>query len=97
MGWLLDRCPADYRAQGVWRRHPVALAWIAARHVEGQVQVMREAYRQARVDLADHVEPRVVPEVLGALEAEGLRLRADALAAALLRDAFQGATFTPRL
>lgn len=97
MAWLLDRCPADYRAQETWRKHPVALAWIAARHVEGQVEVMRDAYRRVRVDLADHVEPSALPGILGALEAEGLRLRADARAAALLRDAMEGATFRPRL
>ncbi|WP_226344979.1 hypothetical protein [Agilicoccus flavus] len=97
VAWLLDQCPADYRAYGAWRRHPVALAWIAARHVEGQVVVMRDAYRQVRVELGEHVEPRALPEILGALEREGLRLRANAHAAALVRDALQGVPYTPRL
>lgn len=95
--WLLDQCPADYRGQGVWRRHPVALAWIASRHVQGQVEVMRAAYREARVDLGDHLPPGAGREVLDALEAEGLRLRAVARSAALLAEAMQGKAYVPRL
>lgn len=97
VNWLLDLCPADYRGYDAWRRHPRALAWIAAQHVEGEVAVMREAYRRARVDLGERLPPAAVSEVLGVLEREGLRLRAAARAAELVRDALDGRRFTPRL
>ena len=97
VGWLLDQCPADYRLHDVWRRHPGALAWIAARHVQGQVTVMREAYRQARVDLTGRVPAGSMPEVLAALEHEGLRLRATARAATLVTEAMGGKRYVPRL
>lgn len=97
VAWLLDLCPADYRGYDAWRRHPVALAWVAVRHVESSVAAMREAYRTARVELRDHVPPEALPEVLGVLEREGLRLRADARAAALVLAALRGEQFVPRL
>ena len=97
VSWLFDLCPADYRGYEAWRRHPRALAWIAVRHVEGEVAVMREAYRRARVELGERLPPDAVPEVLGVLEREGLRLRAAARAAALVRDAFDGRRYVPRL
>ncbi|WP_284303570.1 hypothetical protein [Mobilicoccus caccae] len=95
--WLLDQCPADHRGQPVWRRQPVALAWIARHHVDAQVEAMRTCYRTARVGLGDHLEPEVIPEVLAALEAEGLRLRAVARATELVSDALRGKTYVPRL
>lgn len=95
--WLLDRCPADYRRHEAWRRHPVALGWIAERHVEAEVDVMRQAYRRARVELREHLRPEAVTDVLVALEEEGLRLRATAHATHLVAEALRGATFRPRL
>jgi len=95
--WLLDQCPADYRGHAAWRKYPVALAWVATRHVDAQLEAMRSAYREVRVDLADLVTPEALPEVLAALEAEGVRLRACARAAALLYDALQGKDYVPRL
>ena len=97
MAWLLDLCPADHRGYDVWRRYPRALAWLTVQHVEGQVAALREAYRRARVDLRERLPPGVVPEVLAVLEREGLRLRASARAAELVRDALDGRRFTPRL
>lgn len=97
MPWLLDQCPADYRGYDVWRRHPQALAWIAARHVAGEVEAMRSAYRVARVELGEQLPPEAVPEVIAALEAEGLRLRAVARAADLVWQAMSGVRFVPRL
>ncbi|WP_040160720.1 hypothetical protein [Mobilicoccus massiliensis] len=97
VAWLLDQCPADHRGQPVWRRHPVALAWVATHHVEAQVEAMRTCYRTARVGLADHLEPEAMPEVLAALEAEGLRLRAVSRAVSLVADALRGKTYVPRL
>ena len=95
--WLLDHCPADYRGYEGWRKHPVALAWITTRHIEAQLEAMRSAYRDVRVDLGDLVPAEALPEILADLEAEGLRLRASALGASLLYDALQGRRYIPRL
>lgn len=97
MPWLLDQCPAEYRSYPVWRRHPEALAWIAARHVAGEVEAMRSAYRVARVELGEVLPAEAVPQVVQALEAEGLRLRAVAHAADLVWQAMSGTRFVPRL
>ena len=97
MPWLLDQCPADYRGHAVWRRHPEALAWVAAKHVAGQVETMRSAYRVARVELADQLPPEALAQVLVALEAEGLRLRAAERATDLVAQAMSGTRFVPRL
>lgn len=97
VGWLLDHCPSDYRMYAVWRRHPVALAWVTTHHLDAQLGAMRTAYRGLRVDLADHVEPEGIAASLAALEAEGARLLAARRAAGLLLEAMQGHTFVPRL
>lgn len=97
MPWLLDQCPAEYRSYEVWRRHPEALAWIAARHVAGEVEAMRSAYRVARVELGERLPAEAVPQVVEALESEGLRLRAVAHAADLVWQAMSGKRFVPRL
>lgn len=95
--WLLDQCPPEYRGYDVWRRYPEALAWIAARHVAGEVDAMRSAYRVARVELGESLPPQAIPQVVQALEAEGLRLRAVAHAADLVWQAMSGTRFVPRL
>lgn len=95
--WLLDQCPADHRGQPIWRRQPIALAWIARHHVQAQVEAMRTCYRTARVGLSEHIGPDSMPQVLTALEAEGLRLRAVARATELVEDALRGKTYVPRL
>lgn len=97
VSWLLDYCPADYRGYDGWRRHPLALAWIAGMHIDAQVAVMREAYRSARVRLGGELPPEAVAEVMRTMEVEGLRLRAAAHAARLLTDALEGKTWVPRL
>ncbi|MBK7723500.1 MAG: hypothetical protein IPI32_15190 [Austwickia sp.] len=95
--WLLDHCPSEYRAYDGWRRHPLALAWIAGMHIDAQVEVMRTAYRQARVRLGSELPPEAVKDVLATIEAEGLRLRAASRAALLLTEALEGITWVPRL
>lgn len=97
VAWLLDQCPADFRAYAAWRRHPRALAWVACTHVDAQVSAMRQAYRNARVELGDQLTPTALRDVLGDLEVEGLRLRAVARSAALVRDALWGVVFVPKL
>lgn len=97
VSWLLDHCPADYRGYSAWRRHPVALAWVTTRHIDAQLAAMRAAYREARVELGELVPAEALPQVLEALEAEGVRLLAARRSAALLHEALQGKHYTPRL
>lgn len=97
VSWLLDHCPADYRSYAGWRRHPVALAWLAHCHVEAQLVAMRQAYREARVELGDHVAPEAITEVLAGIEREGMRLLAAARGAKLIHEALQGRTFVAKL
>ncbi len=95
--WLLDHCPPDYRRYAGLRKNPVALAWLAQRHIAGQVAAMRQAYREARVEVGPHLTPEALAEVLSALESEGLRLLAARRSAELLHEALQGKAFVPRL
>ena len=95
--WLLDFCPADYRAYAGWRRNPVALAWLATRHIDAQLVAMRQAYREARVELGEHVTSEGLAQILADLEAEGVRLLAARRSAGLVYDALQGKRYVPRL
>ena len=97
MSWLLDHCPADYRGYAGWRKNPVALAWVAVRHIDAQLEAMRRAYREVRVDLGDQVSTTALAEIQSDLESEGLRLRASARSARLVFDAMQGKRYIPRL
>ena len=97
MSWLLDHCPPDYRGYDGWRKNPVALAWVAVRHIDAQLEAMRQAYREVRVDLGDLVSTDALSQIQSDLEAEGLRLRASARSAGLLYDALQGKRYVPRL
>jgi hypothetical protein len=95
--WLLDHCPPDYRMYAAWRRHPVALAWLAVRHLDAQLEAMRAAYREVRVELVDDIGPEGVTQVLADLECEGVRLVSARRAAGLLLDALRGLEFVPHL
>ena len=97
VAWLLDHCPPDYRLDAGWRKNPIALAWLADRHIDGQITAMRQAYREARVELGPHVTTEALSEIMSHLEAEGLRLVAAKRSAALLLEALQGKQFIPRL
>jgi len=97
VAWLLDHCPPDYRSYAGWRKNPIALAWLADRHIDGQVRAMRQAYREARVQLGEHLTPEALAEILANLEAEGLRLVAAKRSSALLLEAMRGRRFMPRL
>ena len=97
VAWLLDHCPPDYRMYAGWRKNPIALAWLADRHIDAQVSAMRQAYREARVELGPHVTTEALSEIMTNLEAEGLRLVAAKRSSALLLEALQGKQFIPRL
>jgi hypothetical protein len=95
--WLLDQCPADYRAHDVLRRHPLVLARFAAHHVEAALAGAREAYAGARRELGDRVDNDVLDAALRALEAEGARLARAAREVALVEEALLGSRWRPRL
>lgn len=97
VSWLLDFCPADYRMYAGWRRQPVALAWVTTRHIDAQVVAMRQAYREVRVELGEHLTTEGLAQVLADLETEGVRLLAARRSAGLLYEAFQGRRYVPRL
>lgn len=87
VSWLLDQCPADYRAYAAWRRHPSALAWMTVRHLECELNAMRAAWRDVRPELGPVLPEGALGDVLGCLTQEGLRLRAALRAAELLKEA----------
>jgi len=95
--WLLDQCPADYRAHEVLRRHPEVLARFAAHHVDAALRGARDAYAGARRELRERVDPEVLEAALRALEAEGARLARASREVALVEEALQGTRWRPRL
>lgn len=97
VAWLLDACPSDYRLYRAWVQHPIALSWVAVRHLDAQVEAMRSAYRAARVELGEALPPEALAQVLLTIEKEGLRLVAARRAAGFLHDALQGKDYVPRL
>lgn len=97
VGWLLDQCPPDYRGHQVLLRHPVALARIAAHHVEGARRATTTALASARSELGDVLDARAMVAVLAALEAEQARLLAVARGVHLLEQALRGIRYVPRL
>ncbi len=97
VAWLLDLCPADYRSHAVFRRHPVILARLAARHAQAALDAAREAYSGARRDLAGRVPPAAIDEALVALSREGARLAAQVREVGLVEEALQGRRWRLRM
>jgi HEAT repeat protein len=97
VSWLLDQCPHEYRAYPALVHHPVALAWLAARHVLAQGQANTAARSAARADLTKVLDARAVDGVLAALEHEHARLLAVHRAVGLVGDALRGLRYVPRL
>jgi hypothetical protein len=62
VAWLLDAVPADYRAYGVLRRHPLALARLARHHTNAAVEAARTGYRGAAVELKEHLPPHAIED-----------------------------------
>ncbi len=58
---------------------------------------MRQAYREARVELGPAVSPEALAQIMTALEAEGLRLVAADRSVGLIYEAMRGRRFAPRL
>ena len=72
VNWLFDRCPGEYRSYEIFRSHPELLAHIAIKHLDRQIEAVRDAYRGARME--NNVEASVLNDYLQALEKEGARL-----------------------
>lgn len=97
VGWLLDRCPPEYRVHAVLTRHPAVLARFAAWHLDGAVGAARNGLSRARVEIADIAGPEAVEATVVALEREGARLAAAARSVALVERALRGERFLSRL
>ena len=97
VNWLLDLCPPDYRGHPVLLRQPVALAWLAGHHVDGEVTAVHQALARARADLADDLAAPAISELLEVLHAEQARLLAARRAVGLVEEALRGHRFVPRL
>ena len=95
--WLLDLCPADFRGYPVLRRHPLALAWLAGRHVEASRQAMATALSRGRAELSESLPPGVVVDVLQTVEREQARLLAAARAVGLIEQALRSHRYVPRM
>lgn len=97
LNWLLDLCPPEYRGYPVLFRHPAVLAWLAGRHVDGQLDAIRRALASARAELAAVVPPPALTETLEVVESEQARLVSAQRAVALVAQALRGVRFVPRL
>ena len=97
VAWLLDQCPHEYRAHRALVQQPVALAWLAGRHVLAQGQANTAARSAVRAELSPLLDARAVEGVLTALEHEHARLLAVHRAVGLVGDALRGLRYVPRL
>ncbi len=97
VSFLLDCCPADYRAYPLLRRHPVVLARFAADFVDGQIDSTRNALAQARSSLSDVVGPQVLDGAVEMLQTEEARLIRLRRSVALIEETLRGKIFLPKL
>jgi hypothetical protein len=97
VGWLLDRCPPEYRDHPVIARHPLVLVRLTAHHVQAGLQAGRRALATVRADLGDDLPVPAMNAVIEALEAEQARLIAARRAVGLIEDALRGRHYVPRL
>ena len=97
VSWLLDLCPAEYRAYDVLRKHPVVLARFAAGHVGAAVEAARNGIRTARAELRGVVPGEAVEAAIAAYEREGRRLISVGRQIGLVDAALRGERHVPRL
>jgi hypothetical protein len=95
--FLLDCCPADFRAYRVLRNHPVVLAQFASHFVESQVRAAREGLADVRTGLGRYVDPPVLEAATDAWLEQAARLARTRRAVALVNDALRGRVYVPRL
>lgn len=97
VAFLLDCCPADFRAYPVLRRHPVVLARFATQFVNSQYDATQEGLAGARVSLADYVSAEVVEAAAQAWLQQGAQLVRVRRAVALIEEALRGRVFVRKL
>lgn len=95
--YLLDCCPADFRAYRVLRNHPIVLAQFARQFVQSQSQAAQEGLAAVRTGLQDFVEPCVLEEATQAWLEQGARLARTRRAVALVEAVLRGRTFVPKM
>ncbi|MCC6498125.1 MAG: hypothetical protein IT193_17880 [Propionibacteriaceae bacterium] len=95
--FLLDCCPADYRAYPVLRRHPVVLARFAAEFVQSQVGASADGLAGVRTSLADLVPPEVIQSAAEAWAEQGARLVRLRREVGLVEEALRGKVFVRKL
>ena len=97
IAFLLDCCPADFRAYRVLRNHPVVLAQFALHFVNGQHEASQRGLAEVRTSLSDCVEPDVVDAATQAWLEQGARLARVRRAVTLLDGALRGRVFVRKL
>jgi len=97
IAYLLDCCPADFRAYRVLRNHPVVLAQFASHFVEGQHDASQRALAEVRTSLSEYVEPDVVDAATEAWLEQGARLARTRRSVSLLAEALRGRVFVRKL
>jgi hypothetical protein len=97
VSYLLDCCPADFRAYPVLRRHPVVLARFAAHFVAGQCDSAQRGLADVRTGLAKSVPPAVIEEAVQAWLEQGAALTRTKRAVGLIEEALRGRVFVPKL
>lgn len=95
--YLLDCCPADFRAYPVLRRHPVVLAGFAAQFIGSQLRASHIGLADARADLGSYVQPQVVEAAIEALHQQAAHLVRVRRAVALVEEALRGKVFIRKL
>jgi hypothetical protein len=97
IAYLLDCCPADFRAYRVLRNHPVVLAQFASAFVNGQHEASQRGLAEVRTSLSDCVEPDVVDAATQAWLEQDARLARVRRAVTLLDEALRGRVFVRKL
>ena len=97
MGWLLDRCPPEYREHDVFRRHPVVLSLVALHAVSAARDGARSAYSSVRRDLDEFTTPETIQASLQAVEKLGAHLVSTVREVELVAQAIHGKRWQPRL
>jgi hypothetical protein len=97
IAYLLDCCPADFRAYRVLRNHPVVLAEFASHFVEGQHEASQRGLAAVRTSLSESVEPDIVGAATEVWLEQGARLVRTRRSVALLADALRGRVFVRKL
>jgi hypothetical protein len=95
--YLLDCCPADFRAYRVLRNHPIVLAQFARHFVEGQSQAAQEGLAAARTGLQDFVEANVLEEATQAWLEQSAQLARTRRAVAMVEAVLRGSVFVPKM